>query len=241
MARTARKTTAKRSKTAKKKHAKGPNGRKRAAKKTTRRRPPHVGEEERIALRRERVLLATAGGASLRQIAAELGVSVGTVHEDVSAELLALRDRTRSTTEDLRDLEVLRLDRALRALHPVMQGDDDALRVQATRVLHPRPRPRGSRRRRRERERGAGPRQARSPSSTAPAPTLPQRWETGRSKCLKGGVVRTLSYGVVRTLSYNVRRHPSWASTAVCSASVPSGQFSNRATTPQCVIINAGG
>ena len=28
----------------------------------------------------------------------------------------------------------MRMDRALRALHPVMQGDDDALRVQATRV-----------------------------------------------------------------------------------------------------------
>ncbi len=45
-----------------------------------------------IARRRERVILATAGGASLRQIAAELGVSVGTVHE-VSAELLAVRRR----------------------------------------------------------------------------------------------------------------------------------------------------
>ena len=28
----------------------------------------------------------------------------------------------------------MRMDRALRALHPVMQGDDDARRVQATRV-----------------------------------------------------------------------------------------------------------
>ncbi len=53
-----------------------------------------VGEEERIALRRERVILATAGGASMRQIAAELDVSVATVHEDVNAELLAVRDRT---------------------------------------------------------------------------------------------------------------------------------------------------
>ena len=93
----ARKTTAKRSKTArKKKHAKGPHARKRAAKKkTTRReRQPRAGEEARIAIRREQVLLATAGGASLRQIAAELGVSVATVHEDVNAELLAVRDRT---------------------------------------------------------------------------------------------------------------------------------------------------
>ena len=92
----ARKRVAKRSKTAKKTtHTKGPSARKRAAKKTTRRRPGiRLGEEERIALRREQVLLATAGGASLRQIAAELGVSVATVHEDVNAELLAVRDRT---------------------------------------------------------------------------------------------------------------------------------------------------
>ncbi len=70
----------------------------------------------------------------MRQIAAELNVSVGTIHEDISAELLALRDRTRAQTEDFRDVELMRMDRALRALHPVMQGNDDALRVQATRV-----------------------------------------------------------------------------------------------------------
>ena len=84
----ARKRVAKRSKTAKKTpHAKGPHARKRAAKKKTTRpqRQPRVGEEARIALRRERVLLATAGGASLRQIAAELDVSLGTVHEDASS------------------------------------------------------------------------------------------------------------------------------------------------------------
>ncbi len=131
----ARKKAAKRSKTAKKKtsHAKGPSARKQAAKKkTTRRRPGvRVGEEERIALRRERVILATAGGASLRQIAAELGVSVGTVHEDVSAELLAVRDRTRSRTEDYRDLEMMRMDTGLRMLHPVMTGTDTENRVLA--------------------------------------------------------------------------------------------------------------
>ncbi len=125
------KTTAKRSKKTTK--TKGPHARKRAAKKkTTRRRPGvRVGEEERIALRRERVILATAGGASLRQIAAELGVSVGTVHEDVSAELLAVRDRTRSKTEDYRDLEMMRMDTGLRMLHPVMTGTDTENRVLA--------------------------------------------------------------------------------------------------------------
>ena len=62
MAGRARKKAAKRPKTAKKKtpRAKGPSARKRAAKeKTTRRQPPRLGEEARIALRREQVLLAT--------------------------------------------------------------------------------------------------------------------------------------------------------------------------------------
>ena len=49
----------------------------------------------------------------MRQIAAELNVLVSTIHEDISAELLALRDRTQAKTEDLRDLEVMRMDRAL--------------------------------------------------------------------------------------------------------------------------------
>ncbi len=47
----------------------------------------------------------------MRQIAGELDVSVATIHEDVSAELLALRDRTRAQTEDFRDLELLRMCR----------------------------------------------------------------------------------------------------------------------------------
>ncbi len=61
-------------------------------------------------------------------------MSVGTVHEDVNAELLAVRDRTGSKTENYRDLEMMRMDTGLRMLHPVMTGPDHALRVQATRV-----------------------------------------------------------------------------------------------------------
>ncbi len=141
---TARKKTVRaRPKTAKKQAAKGPNARRhaakkaatrRAAKKTVRQRPPHVGEEARIALRRERVLQATAGGVSMRQIAAELEVSVATIHEDVNAELLACRDRTRSHTENHRDLEMIRMDTVLRMSHPVLTGADYALRLKAGRL-----------------------------------------------------------------------------------------------------------
>ena len=81
------------------------------------------------------MILATAGGASLRQIAAELDVSVATVHEDYNAELLAVRDQTRSQTENHRDLEIIRMNTIQRELHQVLNGADYMLRVQAGRVL----------------------------------------------------------------------------------------------------------
>ena len=65
---------------------------------------------------------------------AELDVSVGTVHKDFNAELLAVRDVTRAQTENWRDLERMRMDTILRMLHPVLTGPH-ALRVQAGRVL----------------------------------------------------------------------------------------------------------
>ena len=68
------------------------------------------------------MLGATAGGVSIRQIAAELGVSVGTVHEDVNAELLTVRDRTGSLTENYRDLEMMRMDATTTPPEPLISG-----------------------------------------------------------------------------------------------------------------------
>ncbi len=123
--------------------AKGPQARRRAATRGTRPpqpRPP--GEDERIAVRREAAMQARVSGANMRQIAAELGVSVGTVHEDINAEIRALRDSTRSLTEDYRDMELMRMDCVLRGLLPGIQAGDSpaaraaiAISIQRSRLL----------------------------------------------------------------------------------------------------------
>ena len=112
-------------------HPKGPQARKRAVKNDKRKRPPaRPGEEERIVLRRLAVMRGRTGGLSMREIATKLGVSVGLVHEDAQGELAAARGTTRAETHDWRDME-LRMDRALVALQPVLEGRDRALRVRA--------------------------------------------------------------------------------------------------------------
>ena len=60
--------------------------------KTTRSRPGGTppGEVERIAVRRGQAIALRLQGATFRQIAAALGCSVGTAHEDVTAELMAV-------------------------------------------------------------------------------------------------------------------------------------------------------
>ena len=49
-------------------------------------------------------------------------MSLGTVHEDVSAEWLAVRDRTGSKTEDYRDLELMRMDATPTPPEPLISG-----------------------------------------------------------------------------------------------------------------------
>jgi len=111
---------------------KGPRARKRVVKNAKRKRPPaRPGEEERIAIRRLAVMRGRTGGQSMREIATSLGVSVSTVHEDATAEILAARSATRSEMHDWRDLELLRIDRAVRALQPVLEGRNHARRVRA--------------------------------------------------------------------------------------------------------------
>ena len=84
---------------------------------TARPRPPAPpGEDARIALRREQSLTARAQGANYRQIAKELGVSVGTAHEDVIAELSAVCIRTKEKAIELRALLMERADFGLRCL-----------------------------------------------------------------------------------------------------------------------------
>ena len=112
-------------------HPKGPQARKRQVKNDKRKRPLRVGEEERIVLRRLAVMRARTGGLSLREIATKLRVSVALVHEDTQAELADARGQTRAETHDYRDLELLRMDRALVALQPALEGLDRSIRVRA--------------------------------------------------------------------------------------------------------------
>lgn len=78
--------------------------------KTQRQRPPHRGEEERIAVRRVQALQLRKAGASYRQIATQLGVDIATAWSDVQAELLQLRTLATTTAEDVKALELQRLD-----------------------------------------------------------------------------------------------------------------------------------
>jgi len=75
-----------------------------------RRRPPHPGEEEQIAARRVQALNLRKAGASYRAIAQQLGVDVSTAWSDVQAELGALRALATTAAEDVRALELQRLD-----------------------------------------------------------------------------------------------------------------------------------
>jgi DNA-binding CsgD family transcriptional regulator len=77
---------------------------------STRNRPPHPGEAEAIAARREQVLALRKAGLSYRAIAREVGVSVETAWADVQAELSSLNSLTAEHAEDVLSLEMRRLD-----------------------------------------------------------------------------------------------------------------------------------
>ena len=73
---------------------------------------------------------ARVGGANLRQIAAELGVSPSTVHEDMQAELLTLSEADRFSADGHRELELQRTDLIVYSLDLGIQaGDVAAVRV----------------------------------------------------------------------------------------------------------------
>ena len=88
------------------------------------------GEAERIALRRQRALEGRAQGGTIRQIAHELDCSVGTISEDIAAELTAVCQLTKLAAEHVRQLELERSELALRGLNAaVMKGDPSSCRA----------------------------------------------------------------------------------------------------------------
>ena len=71
---------------------------------------------EQLAVRRSRALSLRLSGASYRDIAAELDVSLRRAYVDVQQELALLNPLKKATAERLRELEAARLDRWLRTL-----------------------------------------------------------------------------------------------------------------------------
>lgn len=82
-----------------------------------------------VEKRRERACDLRLSGMSVRQIAAELKCSIGTVHNDISAVLERTRDAAGDAIERDRRLSLGRLDVAIKALWPKVQaGDGESIR-----------------------------------------------------------------------------------------------------------------
>jgi hypothetical protein len=103
-------------------------------------RPPHPGEAERIAERRVRALDLRKAGLPFRSIGHHLGVDVHTAWADVNAELIELREQTKSTAQDVRDLELERCDAMTRGLWPAVEHGDSKGVAAAVRVAERRAR-----------------------------------------------------------------------------------------------------
>jgi hypothetical protein len=90
--------------------------------------PEQIAEVSRdaevIAARRVDALTYRLAGASYRKIAKQLGVSVETAWSDVQSELRALRSIAVQDAEELRELEMQRLDQWALYLAPAAQTGD---------------------------------------------------------------------------------------------------------------------
>lgn len=88
------------------------------------------GEDEAIAERRAKALVLRKAGASYRAIARECGVDVATAWSDVQTELAELRQVARETAEDVKQIELGRLDDwTIGLTNRARQGDEKAVRA----------------------------------------------------------------------------------------------------------------
>jgi DNA-binding CsgD family transcriptional regulator len=84
-----------------------------------------TADEDAIEARQERAIRLRVQGFNYREIAAELGISVGTAYNDCSAAMKRIREQTRESAEEVRSVELDRLDRMIRALEVKAFGDGD--------------------------------------------------------------------------------------------------------------------
>lgn len=94
----------------------------------------HVGEDEVIAERRAKAFSLRKAGASYRQIAQQMAVSLNTAYADVQAELLELREQTKSDAVEVRELELQRCDEMILGLWPAVRRGDPKAVMAAVRV-----------------------------------------------------------------------------------------------------------
>ena len=99
---------------------------------------PNPGAKEEQAERRVKAFELSKAGASYRQIGAQLGVSVATVHKDVTTVLKKLNDQTLELASLMRAMQTERLDTMLLGVWPqAKRGDvaavDRVLRIEERR------------------------------------------------------------------------------------------------------------
>lgn len=85
-----------------------------------------------IEARRQKVLNLRRSGFSIRDIASQIGISVGQAHTDIQNALQALQAQTIELGASYRELELERIDRAMVALDAqVKKGDTQAVNTLA--------------------------------------------------------------------------------------------------------------
>lgn len=90
----------------------------------------HLGDDERIAVRRVQALQLRISGASYRAIGKVLKVDVSVAWSDVQVELAALRDEAKKLGEEVLELELRRLDACVEGLSKrIKKGEPAAVQA----------------------------------------------------------------------------------------------------------------